>query len=71
MGGVRALRESELQETQLTRDKQRNGHQEANEEKAAGSKPGERGIREVKEDMPMTKHRMSPETLEPHESGLQ
>lgn len=65
MGGVRALRESELQETQLTRDKQGNGHQEANEERAAGSK---RGIREVKEDPPMTKH-MSPETLEPHESG--
>lgn len=45
-----------------TRKQMKKEQQEANQE-------GERGIREVKEDPPMTKH-MSPETLAPHESGL-
>lgn len=45
-----------------TRKQTKKEQQKANQE-------SEQGIGEVKEDPPMTKH-MSPETLEPHESGL-
>lgn len=38
---VRVLRESELQKTRLLRDKQKNGHQEADEERTTGGKQGE------------------------------
>lgn len=48
---VRVLRESELQKTQLLRDKQKNGHQEADGKRRMGGKQGGRESREDKEDM--------------------
>lgn len=39
---MRVLRESELQKTQLLRDKQKNGHQEADGERRMGGKQGDR-----------------------------